>query len=45
MVRKKSAGVGRLNFQRREYSLKAKSKSSRPITVSLSTVSAAAGFT
>ena len=44
MVRKKSAGIGRLNFQRRAYSLKAKSKSSRPITVSRRMFSAVAGF-
>jgi hypothetical protein len=44
MVRKKSAGVGRLNFQRCAYSRNAKSKSSRPMTVSRSTVSAAAGL-
>ena len=43
-MRKKSAGSGRRNAQRRQYSRKAKSNSSRPSTVSRSTLSAVAGF-
>ena len=44
MVRKKSAGVGRRNFQRRLYSLNAKSNNSRPRMVSRSMISAVEGL-
>ena len=44
MVRKKSDGVGRLNFQRLAYSRNAWSNNSRPITVSRSTDKAAVGL-
>ena len=44
MLRKKSAGMGRLNIQRREYSWNAKSNNSRPRMVSRKIFNAVAGF-